>query len=304
MRRIIKFFKKSAIRTEILNKEVASKEGKVLKLLLDCKTRWNTLATSVSRFLKLYPYVNSALHKIGVEPVSGRTFVTLTELSNVLEPIKLAVEELSKEDANLLSAEGTLFYVFQQLQKLDSPLSEEMFRAISKEIEKRRVIEVVSLLLFLHHGSYPKSNAYFTYSSKTSIKQFAKSITTRLFAEIDEDMQTVVSISDDEDAEPTTTPFDELKHCLSTFTIPKAFAGCSPTKLNIEKEFRIIEQKGRKTERMTHLHQAMLTIRPTSTACERVFSVAGNFITKLRSRLDTSTLNALVFLKYYFVNKK
>ena len=44
----------------------------------------------------------------------------------------------------------------------------------------------------------------------------------------------------------------------------------------------------------------MLSVPPTSVECERAFSVAGNFSTKVRNRLNDSTLNVLAILKWYF----
>ena len=44
------------------------------------------------------------------------------------------------------------------------------------------------------------------------------------------------------------------------------------------------------------------TIRPTSCDCERAFSIAGYFCSKLRSRLSDESLNSLCFLKSYFNN--
>jgi hypothetical protein len=40
----------------------------------------------------------------------------------------------------------------------------------------------------------------------------------------------------------------------------------------------------------------VLLIQPTSTASQRVFSVAENFQTKIRSRMKFRVLNALLFL--------
>ncbi len=42
------------------------------------------------------------------------------------------------------------------------------------------------------------------------------------------------------------------------------------------------------------------SLKPTSTDVERVFSVCTNFCTKIRSRLSDKSLQALVFLKYYY----
>ena len=60
---------------------------------------------------------------------------------------------------------------------------------------------------------------------------------------------------------------------------------------------------GEKTAALLDIHSCLKTIPPTSVEAERVFSVTGLFLTKLRSRLSDVTLDKLIFLKYYFLNK-
>jgi hypothetical protein len=100
MRKIIKFFRKSSLRSEILMKYVIIKEGKPLKLLLDIKTRWSSLVISIERFLKIADSINSALDELGVQKFNAQNVKLLTEVFNILEPVKLAVLELSKQSAN------------------------------------------------------------------------------------------------------------------------------------------------------------------------------------------------------------
>ena len=56
-----------------------------------------------------------------------------------------------------------------------------------------------------------------------------------------------------------------------------------------------------KTQTINELHQALLTIPPTSVEAERVYYTSGLFLTKLRSKLSDHTIDMLVFLKFYFV---
>jgi hAT family C-terminal dimerisation region len=300
MRRIIKFFKRSAIRTEVLNKHVVMIEGKALKLLLDCKTRWNTLGAAVNRFLKLKSCVNKALEELGAtENFSDENTNVLAEVDHVLGPLMLAITELSKENANLITAEGTLLFVFQKLKKVNSPLAIELLKTLEMEIDKRRNKEIISLLLFLHRGNYPKANEFFSYSSKNTIKLTATNLLNRLFpAEIIEEHS---SLSEsDEEVNDSLTPYDELKQCLNSFETSDK----TSSTISVAKEFQIIEfGSNKKSDRMEQLYKALLTIKPTSTSCERVFSVAGNIISKLKTGFNPETLNALVFLKYHFINQ-
>jgi hypothetical protein len=72
--------------------------------------------------------------------------------------------------------------------------------------------------------------------------------------------------------------------------------------IDLRSEMKSLKVPGAKrTLRLENLYRALMTIKPTSTSSERVFSVAGGTITKIRSRMSPELLNALVFLKYYFL---
>ena len=66
----------------------------------------------------------------------------------------LAVQELGKENADLITAEGNLFYVFRKLKEMKTPISQELFERLKTQIEERRQKEIITLLLFLHHGNH------------------------------------------------------------------------------------------------------------------------------------------------------
>ena len=70
---------------------------------------------------------------------------------------------------------------------------------------------------------------------------------------------------------------------------------------NIKQEFTLFRNIGKRTDNMQKLFDAICTIKPTSTDSERVFSISANFCTKIRSRLSDKSLNALVFLKSYYL---
>ena len=53
MRKIVKFFKLSAKRNEILSNVVKEKLNKNIGIVLDCPTRWSCLQEAFDRFLEL-----------------------------------------------------------------------------------------------------------------------------------------------------------------------------------------------------------------------------------------------------------
>jgi hypothetical protein len=52
-RRIIKIFKKSPLKNDLLQQHVILQEGRQLSQILDCVTRWNSLVKMLERFLLL-----------------------------------------------------------------------------------------------------------------------------------------------------------------------------------------------------------------------------------------------------------
>ena len=103
------------------------------------------------------------------------------------------------------------------------------------------------------------------------------------------------------DSEHEGSALDELQKTIdSVMAVPQVDR---PTAL--DKELKLIEANQGKMGYYTEkLFQALFTIQSTSTSSERVFSVASSFLTKVRNQLKMETLDGLVFLKYYFINKK
>jgi hypothetical protein len=52
------------------------------------------------------------------------------------------------------------------------------------------------------------------------------------------------------------------------------------------------------------LFRALKSIPPTSVESERAFSSQGRFANKIRNRLNPETLDALSFLRQYFIKNK
>lgn len=71
---------------------------------------------------------------------------------------------------------------------------------------------------------------------------------------------------------------------------------------SLDKDFPILVSQTARPERLEKLYKALLSIKPTSTACELTLSVDLSFKTRIRNRLSPKKLNALTCLKYYFVN--
>lgn len=72
------------------------------------------------------------------------------------------------------------------------------------------------------------------------------------------------------------------------------------TKL-VKQELSFYEANTKLGPFLSRLLNSLKTIQPTSIESERVFSMSSNFCTKKRSSLGDNSLNALCFLKTYFL---
>ena len=68
----------------------------------------------------------------------------------------------------------------------------------------------------------------------------------------------------------------------------------------IEKEIDAFNLGGELSSSLKFVKESLEKIRPTSVECERLFSLVGLFVTRLRSSLNDDTLNVLIILKSYF----
>ena len=71
----------------------------------------------------------------------------------------------------------------------------------------------------------------------------------------------------------------------------------------MRKDFDAYNATGEKTRRLRQLEEALLSISPTSVEAERAFSSAGNFVTKIRSRLSDDTIDDLCYGRSHLLTK-
>jgi hypothetical protein len=66
----------------------------------------------------------------------------------------------------------------------------------------------------------------------------------------------------------------------------------------------LFEASKTRSENLEKLFRALKSIPPTSVEAERAFSSLGLFANKIRNRLNPETLDALSFLRQYFIKNK
>jgi hypothetical protein len=117
---------------------------------LDCKTRWNTLERIFERFLKIINLIKIALRQLKLGHLWKEEYYEIVrDMLNFLKPVRLAVETLSNNDANLLTSEGIFKFFFSNLEKQNSALSSMLLKEIRNELLKRRNKDLAFLIKYL-----------------------------------------------------------------------------------------------------------------------------------------------------------
>lgn len=291
-------------------------EKKELSLLLDCPIRWSSLEVMVERFLRVIDPVQKALMDLNMGNIwTLEDTNTAKCILNTLSPVKYSVEALSRKDANLLTGEGVLKFLFNALQMDNSALSKKLLDELKVQLLKRRNIQTVSLLKFLQdpNNLQERDDEFFNSTSKSNIIKVAKTYMHRLFVDSNQldlehndnsdfefDSDPDVPVAVESNSATTTTP---LRQKLEE-SIQASLKESQPVANNfytLTKEFNLFEVTGKLTTNLENLKLALTTIRPTSTQNERNFSTSGHFVSKKRNRLKDSSIDCLCFLKHYFM---
>jgi hypothetical protein len=111
-------------------------------------------------------------------------FFVLEDILKILKPTELAVKELNKDEAPLLTSEGVFLFLFKKLKEQITDLSNELLDAFKKRFVERRSKDLVSLMRYLKSATLPRAekNDEISHSSKTAIISTAKKTLQRNFS--------------------------------------------------------------------------------------------------------------------------
>lgn len=135
VRSLVKSFKKSPMKNDLLQKYSAEEFGLSLDLILDCKTRWNSLSDMVERFLKLKASVFKTA--VDLKLIINITEEDIQQLENIhcsLEVIKVTVMALCRRDTNLLTADTAIHFMLQKLDSQPNELSKNLAVTLRQKI--------------------------------------------------------------------------------------------------------------------------------------------------------------------------
>ena len=130
--------------------------------------------------------------------------------------------------------------------------------------------------------------------SKTKLQKVAVRLGRRLFPK-----ETITQDENVNDGEDELPPEDDLKSQLQR-AISEVKKEPDAADSKHPDDFKLFESQKMRSKFLENIHQALLTVKPTSVESERAFSTSGSFSTKIRSRMSDDCLSALVALKGRF----
>ena len=310
VRELVTWFKKSPLRNEVLQKVVVAKINKTLELLLDSKTRWDSLCLMLERFLLLVPSIKEALDQLGSRTkLDAIDIEMIKELISALQPIIVAVEFLSSNKIGLLEADVLLEELLINLEGQHSLIGRKLFVSVSQRIKDRRLEKIASIALYLNDPTgYTKTSRSrnLTYCTKTLMMEESVNLLKRLHENThvllssQESNVEQVEGTEEGDCDPAEKFRKKVNAALKEVTEKKKKEQGDVESTSIKREFTAFEAYGHESLNIIRLRQMINSIRPTSTEIEGTFSIAGKFVSKLRTRLSDASVNALVFLKFWF----
>lgn len=228
----------------------------------------------------------------------------------VLSPVKAAVEALCRQDANLLTADATIKYMLDVLDKMNQNfLAEEILAKLEIRLSERRT-DLSGVLEYLHCGRLSTNSGHVTIfrpMKKNEIKKILTSLAERLFAEASNQTEHNNLAVDEvvEELEPVPEPDINISQQFQV-AISKHLAAVNHNRGHhnveraINREMAQLEDDGSRGRWLELIYNALKTIPPTSVEAERAFSASGKICMKIRSRLNDNILNDLCFLRSYF----
>ena len=268
VRKIVKLFRKSPVKNDVLQEEVKKHHGREVALILDCQTRWNSLLAMIQQFLKINEQIGVVLADISPSLIcTEQELDILTDIVDALEPVKLAAEALCRKNATLLTAEGIFKFLIYKLNQKKSSLCIRMKDAVLKRFTERRQSNLVSLYKYLSKPDclYKiEGHEIFNMPSKTVLQKTAKSLLSRLFLTKDiEILDQVERGKGRKEAEEQLSLQEELEEAIE-HSAKKQRHNSNDELKAISKEMMVFEATSKRTTNLELLFNALETIPPTS----------------------------------------
>lgn len=212
----------------------------------------------------------------------------LTEILQILKPVKFAIQKLSDSQINYIDGLNVIDYLTNKLSLLadDLPQSKILLSFLKKRIVKRRNYHLESIVGLINKktNSVSLETQLFFEDFQRKLSKQIPTTEIEIHSENESIEEELACLSDNED--------EEYLNFLKTKSKQEHN---SPSH-----DLSIFIESGLKTEKIQEFEKAMKKIRPTSTQCERNFSIAKNILNDNRLKLSDKYLEATMWLKINF----
>ena len=300
VRKIVKIFRRSPLKNEILQRYVKEVYPNGLNLILDCKTRWSSLLDMLERIVRIKVPVQKALLDLQEMPnLSNQEFTDISIIIFSLSPIKAAIEALCRRDANLIVAEATIKFLLEELQSSPSYFNEKVKKAIEQRIVQERYIDASIILQCLHN---PQAHL----EKRGVVIKFCNDLLSRLIPKVEDEDQVLEDIDNNLDSSISESPDPENLSVTKKLQLAIDASLQISNRNHYEKktlssilrhELTVAEETGKRGHFLEMVYQVLLNVPPTSVEAERVFSSSAYLCNKFRSRLSDTTLDTLCFIR-------
>lgn len=309
VRTIVTWFKRSVHASDQLRKHQSDKnipEGKIKKIILDVKTRWNSTFYMISRFVELAPLIaNIIFNNVNApEMLTGVEIEHLKEIVQLLHPLeKITTEVCAEKFVTISKIIPMLRCVKAQYNdkiKPSSALGQQLKKVLLSEFDKRfGQIEKSHLLanatiLDPRFKQLHFQDALACASTINSLKQ-------NLIAESEPSAESSTESESGDDSFDLWDYHKELAHSKRKKTNDASDEVTqylqSPVHILSQDPLMIWNEIKSVFPNLYKNALKHMGIVSTSVPCERLFSKAGATATKTRNRLTSKRLSKLLFLQ-------
>lgn len=301
VRDVVKMFRRSPVRNDELQHYVKIEHNKELKLILDCKTRWSSLAAMLERFYLLRNCLRYYLSTISSEySFSQEEFALIKSITEALSSVAKCVKAICRTDCSSYEAHLAIEVVLDELAAQKTELSTDLASRIVNRVQDR-ISDFYYLQVYLEDKKLALKPKYFKMLNRQQCKGTAVFILRHFEkspAQPDDDALPVQPI----DSQGSASSMDEFYQKMEAKKRKEPVPTVASKEKALEAELSVYDKIGTKGPLLQKILLVTRTVRPTTVECERAFSIAGAFCNKIRSRMSDETLNCLCFLKAYYNN--
>ena len=312
-------FNHSVVATQALLKNQPD-GNKALKLIQDVATRWNSSYLMIKRLLQLRVPVYAVLHDESVTKPSDRSILDLNDsnwkvleiIMPILEPFVQATEILGIESTPTGSQVFILLHgLFQTLAEsdIDSGIGTDLKLKIKAGIKKRfhvdgsgipidDVVQCSPLILALALDPRYKSLKILSPPQQDIVRNRVNALVANKQSENPEAQVKVKIEGEPQGKKPKITDCllgDVIVDLTNDDTIDE-YSDFLKEPIRIANPLEWWSGAQTRYPKLAQLAKQYLCIPATSVPSERVFSVAGLTVSKLRGSLDPDTVNEILFL--------